>query len=199
MVVIMADGYINLKTLNMDELAGVVNLYPWFGAARKELCLRMAKMGGEDWGEAQYAQAALYIGSRRIIGDILRAGKEQEGCADKDVEELLSTYVGGKTQEKRPKVRAAGGDFFSQDEYDSVRQGGDNIFATFVPTREKQKEDGEIEQAILSDFCTETLAEIYTEQGYYEQAKYIYSKLILRYPEKSAYFATLIEKLEKNQ
>ena len=28
-----------------------------------------------------------------------------------------------------------------------------------------------------------------------EQAKEIYSKLILRYPEKSAYFATLIEKL----
>ena len=48
------------------------------------------------------------------------------------------------------------------------------------------------------DFCTETLAQIYAEQGYNEQAKQIYSKLSLRYPEKSVYFASLIEKLDKN-
>ena len=63
------------------------------------------------------------------------------------------------------KVVVIGGDFFSQD----------------MP---------------LDDvYITETLAEIYAQQGYLEQAKNIYSKLILRYPEKSAYFATLIEKL----
>ena len=35
------------------------------------------------------------------------------------------------------------------------------------------------------------------DQGYYEQAKDIYSKLILAYPEKNAYFAALIEKLNQ--
>ncbi len=44
-------------------------------------------------------------------------------------------------------------------------------------------------------FYTETLAQIYAEQGYYDRAKSIYSKLILAYPEKSAYFATLIQKM----
>jgi tetratricopeptide (TPR) repeat protein len=44
---------------------------------------------------------------------------------------------------------------------------------------------------------TETLAAIYAEQGYYEQAKRIYSKLLLVYPEKNAYFAALIEKLNQ--
>ena len=48
----------------------------------------------------------------------------------------------------------------------------------------------------MDDFCTETLAEIYAEQGYPEEARRIYSKLILFYPEKSAYFASLIEKLK---
>lgn len=45
----MEQKAINLKSLTMDELAGVVNLYPWYGAARKELCQRMAGMGGESW------------------------------------------------------------------------------------------------------------------------------------------------------
>ena len=35
------------------------------------------------------------------------------------------------------------------------------------------------------------------QQGYTEQAKFIYSKLSLRYPEKSAYFASLIENLKE--
>lgn len=43
-------GYIDLKKLNLDELVGVVNLYPWFGGARKELCERMLKVGGDSWG-----------------------------------------------------------------------------------------------------------------------------------------------------
>jgi hypothetical protein len=50
---------------------------------------------------------------------------------------------------------------------------------------------------LLKQFCTETLAQIYADQGYYKQAKYIYSQLILRYPEKNAYFAALIEKLDE--
>ena len=55
-------NYIDLNRLNLDELIGVVNLYPWFGAARKELCQRMSRMGGDAWGKSQYADSALYIG-----------------------------------------------------------------------------------------------------------------------------------------
>ena len=70
----MVNGTINLKSLTIDELAGVVNLYPWFGAARKELCLRMSSVGGEGWGVRDYAVNALYLGSRAFIADIVRAG-----------------------------------------------------------------------------------------------------------------------------
>ena len=52
-------GYIDLKRLNLDELVGVVNLYPWFGGAMVELCERMKLMGGDVWGVAQYAEAAM--------------------------------------------------------------------------------------------------------------------------------------------
>lgn len=44
---------------------------------------------------------------------------------------------------------------------------------------------------------TETLARIYTEQGLYPKAIEVYKKLVLKYPEKNAYFAAEILNLEK--
>ena len=48
-------------------------------------------------------------------------------------------------------------------------------------------------------FCTETLAGIYLEQGYTREAIDIYSQLCLRYPEKSVYFAALIDEINKKE
>ena len=45
---------------------------------------------------------------------------------------------------------------------------------------------------------TETLANIYAEQGLYLKAIEVFKKLILKYPEKKSYFATRIQELEKN-
>lgn len=44
---------------------------------------------------------------------------------------------------------------------------------------------------------TETLARIYIEQGLYLKAIEVYKKLVLKYPEKNAYFASEILNLEK--
>lgn len=46
-------------------------------------------------------------------------------------------------------------------------------------------------------FVTETLAQIHTQQGNIQKAIEIYQKLILKNPEKSAYFAAQIENLSK--
>ena len=204
------DDFIDLKKLNLDELHGVVNLYPWFGGARKELCRRMSELGEGAWSDERYADAALYIGSRRIIAQLAHKGHRVD-YSDHQVKELLRAYidegVGEIKDEGAPRrVIVVGGDYFSAQQYAAVKKEGDADFAAMakggtgapgttgasgIPSASEG-----ISEEEFTDFCTETLAQIYADQGYPDQAKQIYSRLSLRFPEKSAYFAALIEKLK---
>ena len=191
-------GYIDLKKLNLDELVGVVNLYPWFGGARVELCERMSRMGGDAWGVAQYADAAMYVGAREKLADLVRSSGEND-WGDADMEQILKSYIAEsepvEAVEQR-RVHVVGGDFFSQADYDKVRRSDDYVFSRYAAKAKEEKTYDDVKEEEF-DLYTETLAQIYAEQGYYEQAKNIYSKLILAYPEKSAYFASLIQKIEE--
>ena len=192
-------GYIDIRKLTLDELVGVVNLYPWFGGARKELCKRMRGMGA-DWDVAQYADAAMYVCAREKVSDIMRSGKTGD-WSDSDVEKLIKSYLSEKQEVEQKtetrKVYAGVGDYFSQEDYDNVRSAEDNVFSRYAAKARREKPEQSAECVEDLGFYTETLAQIYAEQGYYSQAKKIYSKLILAYPEKSAYFASLIQKIDE--
>ena len=200
----MMANHMDLKKLNLNELLGVINLYPWFGGARKELCIRMSRMG-ETLSDAQCADAALYVVAREKIA-MLKTTSADADWTDGDVEQLLKSYLSEEVEHvpeqetssapQERKVYVVGGDFFSQAEYDKVRRAEDNVFSRYAG-----RSTSSVPQPVKADneicFYTETLAQIYAEQGYFDQAKEIYSKLILAYPEKSAYFASLIEKIDK--
>ena len=224
--------YIDLHALTLEELSGVVNVYPWFGAARKLLCERMKEMGALS--DNLLAQTALYVGDRSILyymvnGRAVRdpavdyerarrveqerlaresgAGAAAGGAPDGEAagtggsgDAAGSTGAadsGGRGAGAR-QIFVAGGDYFSQSQYNSVKKSGDDLFARFaVSSRpEGSHEGGELPDE--EQFYTETLAGIYVEQGYLAEAKKIYSKLSLRYPEKSIYFANLIDEINKN-
>ena len=194
--------YIDIKRLNLDELVGVVNLYPWFSGARKELCIRMSRMGVDIREESICADAAMYLPSRRIISDLQRASQSSD-WADADADALIKSYISEQKtpviEEALPKRRvySGAGDYFSQEDYDQVRKADDNVFSReSLKSRSVSGTDQKPDEPEF-DIFTETLAQIYAEQGYYEQAKDIYSKLILAYPEKNAYFAALIQKIDE--
>ena len=194
----VGQDYIDLRSLTLEELTGVVNLYPWFGAARKELCVRMARQGGNAWGLDQYGREALYIADRRKVSDLVRAGAGED-CSDQDVHELLRSLLVSETPvsgEEQRTVKVVGGDYFSQAQYDHVREEGDGIFSRFAAKVTASESDDVREGSDIADrFATETLAEIFAEQGCVDEARRIYSRLMLDNPEKSAYFASLIDKL----
>jgi hypothetical protein len=206
----MMEGYIDLKRLNLDELVGVVSLYPWFGGARKELCARMSKMG-EVLSDSQYAEAAMYVVSRDKVAELKKSSLSAD-WTDVDVEKLLKSYISKQSQavveapaQEAPvqdapverKVYVVGGDFFSPSEYEKVRHSDDNVFSRYAAKARLETPAPSVMTDKEISFYTETLAQIYAEQGYYDQSKEIYSKLILAYPEKSAYFAALIQELDK--
>lgn len=115
-----------------------------------------------------------------------------------------------------PKVILAGGDYFSRTDFDQLEldttqpldkfivekpsllrsnlNSGNNEMEPYLETETVSvKEEEKFED---SGFYTETLAKIYTEQGFYKRALEVYAKLILLYPEKSTYFASLVQELK---
>lgn len=182
----------SLDSLNLEELSGVVSIYPWFASARVELCRRMAQMGGEEsWGEDKYALQALYVPSRKKIYDIIKSAKKKTG----------TSVPLSKPTKSTKQIYVIGGDYFSAEQYAQARRDDDNIFASFISNAiensTKSTASTYVESTDSTDFCTEELAKVYLEQGYPDKAKQIYSKLSLRIPEKSIYFASLIEKIDK--
>ena len=189
---------IDIHALSLDDLVGVINLYPWYGGARLELCRRMSQMGN-TWEDDQYAPEALYLPDRRLLVKLLKQSRQAD-YSDKDAQELLASYLepaAAEVSQPAHPVHVVGGDYFSQAQYDNVKKGTDNIFSRFaVQVRSDTPVQGEDASPVADRFATETLARIFAEQGRPDEAKRIYSRLILDFPEKSAYFATLIDSLE---
>ncbi len=119
--------------------------------------------------------------------------------------------LGKKESNDIPNFILAGGDYFSRADMEQLELDKSKPVDNFIaqkpsliksnkePHQEKPKEK-EISTTDLFDdysFYTETLAKIYQEQGFYKRAVEVYAKLILLYPEKSSYFASLVDKIKE--
>ncbi len=99
-------------------------------------------------------------------------------------------------------------DKLQEDDRDSNKQMQNELIDKFILTNPRIEQTIEKSNVPLEDiskpfseetgeFVTETLAKIYTTQGYYSRAIDIYEKLSLKFPEKSSYFASQIEKVKE--
>ena len=100
------------------------------------------------------------------------------------------------------KIVVVGGDYFSKEDFaqlDESERVAEIRLGSPADNADRDIEVGSCDYAAdfeSMDFVTETLAAIYADQGYYEKAIEVYAKLILLYPEKSAYFASLVNEIK---
>ncbi len=80
-------------------------------------------------------------------------------------------------------------DRFIQNEPGRIRADENNTLKNEDLSKSSTKEDG--------GFYTETLGNIYIQQGYYKKAIHVFQKLSLKYPKKNDYFAAKIKELNQ--
>jgi len=120
--------------------------------------------------------------------DLLELDLTEEGTSDS---KLVHTYL-SRPEDKEKNSK-------KQEQAELIEK-----FITANPRIEQVRDKSEYPVEDISKpyteeqggFITETLAKIYINQGYYSKAIDIYEKLSLKFPEKSSYFATQIEKVK---
>ena len=210
------DNFRNLKDLDIAALESLVREYPWFASARQELMEKMWAKGKEHF-DMQIGKCSAFLQNRQRLYLLTLAPEQEDDASVIDFDEInrefneitgaLAGEKGGKSEksaDEGPKYIVLGGDYFTNDDLaqldgvNAFRIGklGDVTEGSHEQESDNQGIDADEEDRDIDDFYTETLARIYAEQGYYEEAIKVYAKLILLYPEKSAYFATLVSEVK---
>jgi hypothetical protein len=192
----------DIRNYTIRELEQLIDKYPWFALARIEYFSRMLALGKGTF-EALSKSVALYIPYREKLNKIYR--NKSHRIENNTIELELINLPKITTSANRTR-RSAYGDYFAPADYSVLKENGgilaNNIFKApkrdneicepYIPSNDLYHDD---EDNII---YTETAAEVYLEQGFKKEAITIYNKLILLYPEKNSYFASLIEKININ-
>ena len=67
----------NIRTLNSEELRGIIEIYPWYAGGRMEYFRRMKELGAA--ADSIIGQTALYLPSMKIPKEPT-APKTMQGC-----------------------------------------------------------------------------------------------------------------------
>ncbi len=189
----------DVSTLTIQDLERILDDFPWFTVARKEYVRRHRDLGAEALNDAASAAGIFFISRHQMLDSL--TGRVPSGSSVKDGTPGLS---GGS-----PVYYVVGGDYFGKEDFNELERSGNafdvtalqyNPIASALGAFDFKPSSGSVAGQIQIDPpCTETLARIYFDQQLYDKAIEVYEKLILLYPEKNTYFASLIEEAKNSK
>jgi len=185
----------NPDGLNHETLTGFRELtenYPFFQAGWL-LYLKNLKVTGSTQFEATLKKAAPLVPDRRQLYRLLLP--ENESFAKSDYFSRMvvrEAYNSDEVTQQKPENSLI--DRFLSSDHGPIKldKSGNEHF--------QEKSENEIVAKSVNEsdeLITETLAMIYFQQKNYDKALEAFQKLSLKYPEKSVYFASRIEEIEK--
>jgi hypothetical protein len=184
----------NQHLLNVEtasELKLLTEKYPWFQMGWM-LYLKNLKQIESPAYQLILKKVAVHIPDRKMLYNFINAEIQKKG--DKTgLENPFGTLEGFEGEMENKAGNPLIDNFLSSNQSSIRRSQKDEVNVENGNRLDIiEKSDTENEELI-----TETLAGIYLQQKNYEKALSAYKKLSLKYPEKSIYFATQIEEIEK--
>lgn len=179
----------SLNSANPNELKQLTEKYPWFQLGWL-FYLRILKETGASEYDNVLKRVAVIVPNPKVVADFIN-DKNNEESIFWEAESATSLYFTDDTENAKQSDSLI--DRFLQKQSGSFRKNQDQI-------SEKAGDFVSLEEQSLAEsdeIITETLAKIYFDQKKYEKALNAFEKLSLKYPEKSIYFASQIEKIEK--
>jgi tetratricopeptide (TPR) repeat protein len=180
-----------LSQSSTEELKHITKKYPFFQAAWM-LYLKNLKNNGNPLFETVLKKAALMLPDRKQLYHFLHS-KEEELYSHYNLDDMEADPAASHGQ----PIPVEGKNLI--DRFLSFQPGK---IKPDKPLLEKYSVDSH-EQVVArslsedDNLVTETLAMIYFNQKKYDKALEAFRKLSLKYPEKSIYFASRIEEIEK--
>jgi len=202
----------------IETIESFVDRYPWCAIGHKSLFTVLCAQSEEAW-LSYVSKASAYLFNRTELYDLAHKPRPVLPVSNEPFLEVATEKI--KIPEKKvveeieiipdpiERIVMVGGDYFAQTELDTTLLEERNPIDKFIKinpkltpiqnvqqTKEEKEERVSLNHVGEDNFMTETLAKIYADQSLYQLAIEAYEKLILLYPKKSDYFASLIQELK---
>jgi tetratricopeptide (TPR) repeat protein len=178
-----------LKVETALELKLLTEKYPWFQLGWMLYLKNLKQIESPDY-QSVLKKVAVRASERKLLFHFLNSDFQKK--TDKaEVEYLLPEFDGFENENGDGNSLI---DKFLLSKPGAIRRNSGDESSLESENRIENAEKSITEN---DELTTETLASIYFQQKSYEKAMEAYKKLSLKYPEKSVYFATRIEEIEK--
>jgi len=184
----------NQQLLNEEtipELKLLTEKYPWFQLGWMLYLKNLKKIDSSEY-QSVLKKVAVRVPDRKLLYNFLNSDFQKKS-EKMEFENQMHVFEGCETDTESDSGNSLINTFLL------TKPGAIRKFSQNENSPESENRINIIEKSTAEndDVITETLATIYLQQKNFGKALDAYKKLSLKYPEKSIYFATQIEEIEK--